>query len=71
VAFIAFDIYRDIIKFNIQGWMHDSDSAEDSVIKPKPIWESYLPKSEKKKRRLEKKKQGNLFRTYGTRVIPV
>lgn len=53
--------------------MRDSDIAEDSVVKSKPIWESYLPKSEKKKRRLEKKKQqgNNLFRTYGTRVIPV
>lgn len=52
--------------------MRDSDSVEDSIIKQKQLWESYLPKSEKKKRRLEKKKQGNdLFRTYGTRVIPV
>ncbi|KAJ3683034.1 hypothetical protein LUZ60_013261 [Juncus effusus] len=54
-----------------QGWMSDSDSSQDSVIKHKPIWESYLPKSGKTKRKLEKKKQGNLFKTYGTRVVPV
>ncbi|KAJ4753692.1 transmembrane protein [Rhynchospora pubera] len=54
-----------------QGWMRDYDSAEDSVIKSKPIWESYLPESAKKKRRIEKKLENKLYRTYGTRVVPV
>lgn len=54
-----------------QNWMDESDNSQDSIIKHKPLWESYLPQRAKDKRRSEKKKQGNLYKTYGTRVIPV
>ncbi|KAL6901970.1 hypothetical protein ACP4OV_004846 [Aristida adscensionis] len=50
-----------------QHWTDEQDDVQDS-IKHKPIWESYMPKKEK---RGTKKKHGNLYRTYGTRVIPV
>nr|XP_010921441.1 uncharacterized protein LOC105044999 [Elaeis guineensis] len=54
-----------------QHWMDESGSSQDSIIKHKPIWESYMPKQAKDKKRSEKKRQGNLHKTYGTRVIPV
>ncbi|OAY77295.1 hypothetical protein ACMD2_01701 [Ananas comosus] len=54
-----------------QHWMDESDDSQDSIIKNRPIWESYMPKSDRDKKRSGKKKQGNLYRTYGTRVIPV
>ncbi|PIN07775.1 hypothetical protein CDL12_19642 [Handroanthus impetiginosus] len=55
-----------------QTWMDDNDGAGDSVLKHKPLWASYGSKPQKdKKRRLENKKRGNLYRTYGTRVVPV
>ncbi|XP_072983753.1 uncharacterized protein [Typha latifolia] len=53
-----------------QHWMDEADSSQDTVIKTRAIWESYIPKYEKDKRK-HGKKQGNLYRTYGTRVIPV
>ncbi|URE33022.1 hypothetical protein MUK42_17823 [Musa troglodytarum] len=54
-----------------QHWMDETDSSQDSMIKHKPIWESYVPKHGRDKKSSGKKKQGNLYRTYGTRVIPV
>ncbi|PSR92497.1 capsid protein [Actinidia chinensis var. chinensis] len=57
-----------------QHWMEDSDVSSDSLLKHKPLWATYSSKRGKdakdKKKRMEKK-QGDLYRTYGTRVIPV
>ncbi|CAA7388263.1 unnamed protein product [Spirodela intermedia] len=53
-----------------QTWLEDSDSPKDSIIEHRSLWESYsmrLGSSQKK----GKKKKGNLYRTYGTRVVPV
>lgn len=57
-----------------QHWMDESDDSQDSVIKHKPLWATYYStygKNQKQKQNQWKKKQGNLYRTYGTRVIPV
>ncbi|XP_058077927.1 uncharacterized protein LOC131226190 [Magnolia sinica] len=54
-----------------QHWMDESDGSEDSIIKHRPLWATSSPKSERDKRRSRQKKLGNLYRTYGTRVIPV
>ncbi|KAG6483974.1 hypothetical protein ZIOFF_060767 [Zingiber officinale] len=54
-----------------QHWIDEVDSSQDSAIKQKPIWESYNPRHGKDKKSTGKKKKGNLYRTYGTRVIPV
>ncbi|KAH6769575.1 transmembrane protein [Perilla frutescens var. hirtella] len=55
-----------------QTWMDDTEGTGDSILKHKPLWASYGSKHQKNKRwRSEKKKQGELFRTYGTRVVPV
>lgn len=54
-----------------QDWMDESDGSEDSIIKHKPLWATYYSTYGKKKTQNEKKKQGNVYRTYGTRVIPV
>ncbi|KAL0348572.1 UNVERIFIED_CONTAM: hypothetical protein Sangu_1085000 [Sesamum angustifolium] len=55
-----------------QTWMDESDGTGDSILKHKPLWESYGSKRPKdKRRRSEKKKQGDFYRTYGTRVVPV
>ncbi|CAI9776768.1 unnamed protein product [Fraxinus pennsylvanica] len=55
-----------------QNWMDETDGAGDSILKHKPLWASYNSQRGKdKKRRTEKKKQGDLYRTYGTRVVPV
>ncbi|KAI3522659.1 hypothetical protein L1887_00612 [Cichorium endivia] len=53
-----------------QHWMDETDSASDSILKHKPNW-SYKPKSKKKKTKTVQKKQGDIHRTYGTRVVPV
>uniref|UniRef100_A0A3B6JKZ5 DUF7906 domain-containing protein n=1 Tax=Triticum aestivum TaxID=4565 RepID=A0A3B6JKZ5_WHEAT len=53
-----------------QHWMDEQDNVQDS-IKHKPIWESYMPRNKKEKRGAGKKKHGAMYRTYGTRVIPV
>lgn len=50
--------------------MDESDGASDSILKHKPLWATYDKKSGKKKKKIERK-QGDLYRTYGTRVIPV
>ncbi|XP_047084329.1 uncharacterized protein LOC124695539 [Lolium rigidum] len=52
-----------------QHWMEEQDNVQDS-IKHKPIWESYMPRNKKEKRG-GKKKHGSMYKTYGTRVIPV
>ncbi|KAK1320016.1 hypothetical protein QJS10_CPB04g01017 [Acorus calamus] len=54
-----------------QHWMDESDGSEDSIIKHRPLWAAYNTKSKKDKRKTERRKAGNLYRTYGTRVIPV
>ncbi|KAK2990222.1 hypothetical protein RJ640_014674 [Escallonia rubra] len=54
-----------------QHWMDEGDDSGDSILKHKPIWATYRPKSGKEKNKRAVKKQGNLYRTYGTRVIPV
>lgn len=53
-----------------QHWMDETDTASDSILKHKPNW-SYKPKSKKKKTKTVQKKQGDIHRTYGTRVVPV
>lgn len=56
--------------FRRQHWADENDGSSDSVLKHKPIWATYGPNRGKKKKRAAKK-QGDLYRTYGTRVIPV
>lgn len=53
-----------------QHWTDDSEVSSDSILKHKPLWASYDSKRGKKKKKTETK-QGDLIRTYGTRVIPV
>lgn len=50
--------------------MDESEGSSDSILKHKPLWATYDSKHGKKKKKTEKK-QGDLYRTYGTRVIPV
>ncbi|KAG8370534.1 hypothetical protein BUALT_Bualt14G0127000 [Buddleja alternifolia] len=59
--------------WNIFGtWMDETDGTGDSILKHKSLWSSYSSKRRKDKRRKpEKKKHGDLYRTYGTRVVPV
>lgn len=54
-----------------QHWMDESDNIQDAIIKHKPLWESYYPQRKKDKKQGGKKKQGNVYKTYGTRVVPV
>ncbi|CAN1281618.1 hypothetical protein LINPERPRIM_LOCUS17803 [Linum perenne] len=58
-----------------QHWADESDGSTDSILKHKPLWESYdfnRGKGKKKtKKKNQQKKQGDVYRTYGTRVIPV
>ncbi|XP_050372530.1 uncharacterized protein LOC126790362 [Argentina anserina] len=56
--------------FNRQHWNDQSDGASDSMLKHKPVGSAHDKKGGKKKKKVERK-QGDLFRTYGTRVIPV
>ncbi|KAJ0034994.1 hypothetical protein Pint_24324 [Pistacia integerrima] len=55
-----------------QHWMDLPDGSDDSILKHKPLWATYGSKlgKDKKKKKIPKK-EGNLYRTYGTRVIPV
>ncbi|KAF4361439.1 hypothetical protein F8388_012899 [Cannabis sativa] len=53
-----------------QNWMDDVDGISDSILKHKPLWATYDSKRGKKKTK-SVKKEGGLYRTYGTRVIPV
>lgn len=54
-----------------QHWMDDPDGSSDSILKHKPLWATYGSKRGKEKKGRAEKKQGDLYRTYGTRVIPV
>lgn len=59
-------------KFYIrQHWMDESDGSSDSILKHKPLWATYASKRGKEKKKKTEKKQSDLHRTYGTRVIPV
>ncbi|KAM5568718.1 hypothetical protein ABKV19_016314 [Rosa sericea] len=53
-----------------QHWNDEPDGASDSILKHKPLWSTYDKKGGKKKKKKERK-QGDLYPTYGTRVIPV
>lgn len=53
-----------------QHWADESDGSSDSILKHKPLWATYNSKRGKDKKK-KKSKQGDLYRTYGTRVIPV
>ncbi|KAK9288081.1 hypothetical protein L1049_016528 [Liquidambar formosana] len=54
-----------------QHWMDESNGSSDSILKHRPLWATYGSKHGKEKKRRAEKKQGDLYRTYGTRVIPV
>lgn len=54
-----------------QNWMDESNFSSDSILKHKPLWASQTSNSVKKRKKQLQKKQGDLQRTYGTRVIPV
>lgn len=54
-----------------QHWMDESDGSGDSILKHKPLWATYASKRGKEKKKKTEKKQSDLHRTYGTRVIPV
>lgn len=53
-----------------QHWTDETEVSDDSVLKHKPLWATYQSKVGKKVKKTEKK-QGDLHRTYGTRVLPV
>ncbi|XP_078444256.1 uncharacterized protein LOC144713534 [Wolffia australiana] len=52
-----------------QTWLEEYDKSEDSPIKHRPLWESYSMRHGSTLKKT--KKEGNLYRTYGTRVVPV
>lgn len=54
-----------------QHWMDESEVSSDSIVKHKPLWATYDSRHVKGKKKKKQKKEGDLFRTYGTRVIPV
>lgn len=54
----------------LQHWMDETDDVSDSILKHKPLW-APNPRGKKKKTKTVHKKQGDLHRTYGTRVVPV
>ncbi|KAF2533371.1 hypothetical protein F2Q70_00032655 [Brassica cretica] len=54
-----------------QSWEDESEGSSDSIVKHKPLWSSYSSKLQKGKKKKAVKKKGDLYRTYGTRVIPV
>ncbi|KAL3626614.1 hypothetical protein CASFOL_030163 [Castilleja foliolosa] len=54
-----------------QTWMDDTEGTGDSILKHKPLWSSHGSKRRKDKMRKSQKKQGDFYRTYGTRVVPV
>lgn len=55
-----------------QNWMDYAFGTNDSIIKHKPLWTMYGPTRLKDKKKIAAmRKQGDLHRTYGTRVIPV
>ncbi|CAI9267708.1 unnamed protein product [Lactuca saligna] len=59
--------------FQHQQWMdenHETDEPTDSYLKHKPF-QSYNPNTWGQNTKNVKKKQGDIHRTYGTRVVPV
>ena len=50
--------------------MDDVDDANDSILKHKPLCATYNSRRGKKKRTIVKK-EGDVYRTYGTKVILV
>ncbi|XP_021774282.1 uncharacterized protein LOC110738217 isoform X2 [Chenopodium quinoa] len=54
-----------------QSFMDESADSSDSILKHKPLWATYSSKFSAQKRKKTIKKEGNLYRTYGTRVIPI
>ncbi|GAB4842998.1 hypothetical protein Ancab_012976 [Ancistrocladus abbreviatus] len=54
-----------------QHWMEESADSSDSIFKHKPLWATYSQHHGKEKKRRMAKKRGDLYRTYGTRVLPV
>lgn len=54
-----------------QDWVSNSDDSSDSILKHKPLWATYESKIGRDKKKGAKKNEGDLHRTYGTRVIPV
>ncbi|KAK9136671.1 hypothetical protein Sjap_007265 [Stephania japonica] len=54
-----------------QHWLDESDGSTDSIIKHKPLWAAYRPAHGKGKKKNDGKRPGNLYKTYGTRVIPI
>ncbi|KAJ4912377.1 hypothetical protein Rs2_06998 [Raphanus sativus] len=54
-----------------QSWEDESEGSSDSIVKHKPLWSPYSSKHKKGKKKKAVKKKGDLYRTYGTRVIPV
>lgn len=53
-----------------QHWADQTENSSDSILKHKPLWTTYDSKRGKKKKKVVRK-QGEIYRTYGTRVIPV
>lgn len=54
-----------------QQWLEDPTDSGDSILKHKPLWSTYNYMNKKEKKKESRKKQGDLYQTYGTRVIPV
>ncbi|KAK3418231.1 hypothetical protein EUGRSUZ_H04185 [Eucalyptus grandis] len=54
-----------------QDWVSNSDDSSDSILKHKPLWATYESKIGRDKKKGRKKNEGDMHRTYGTRVIPV
>ncbi|GAB2294230.1 hypothetical protein Dimus_028447 [Dionaea muscipula] len=54
-----------------QHWLDDSADSGDPILKHKSLWAGYNHMSSKEKNKRLGKKQGDLYQTYGTRVIPV
>lgn len=53
-------------------YMNQSQEAEESVIKSKPLWSLMVPKDKKTKGKAKQNPQENdVYASYGTRVIPV
>ena len=62
---------ENIPYFCTQSWEDESEGSNDSIVKHKPLWSPYSSKHQKGKKKKAVKKKGDLYRTYGTRVIPV
>lgn len=53
-----------------KNWMDEADGSGDSILKHKPLWAFHDTKRTKQMKKTAQKR-GDLYRTYGTRVIPV